>query len=382
MWKKRLDDIKDKTKEKNRVLHRLQDKLNEVTDAKYAAYEESPLTRTIRILENKLDKIMIKYNEAQSIRKTYEQIVKRLKEERIGYDNQLAAIERSLKGKEHDYVELLLLSHDAIHAKELAQTELNKFEFKKKALKSLREKYIEEKKRAFEERQAMADRRENQMVDPKEKSQEEKKKKGLEKMNISHDENAMDNEAMREEINDFEAAFKKIHQVTGVVDVNEIIQKYITQDETTKSLKDLETHYQERIDLLTHERNRLKEELNGIKYERAEPHSRKQLDEIETNVNNLSNKCERVKIKYERLSRILVGVKSGVEHLAKKLEIYHMEGKNTIVIKNDESLVEALAQCVQKLTNIYKMLQSDPLFAQQDKYTKKDFQKFLILFFS
>lgn len=41
--------------------------------------EDSPLTRKIRMLENRLDKAMIKYNEAQSIRKTYEQIVKRLK---------------------------------------------------------------------------------------------------------------------------------------------------------------------------------------------------------------------------------------------------------------------------------------------------------------
>jgi len=51
------------------------------------AVEESPLMRQIRILENRLDKVMIKFNEAQSIRKTYEQIVKRLKEERVGYDN-------------------------------------------------------------------------------------------------------------------------------------------------------------------------------------------------------------------------------------------------------------------------------------------------------
>ena len=29
-------------------------------------------------------------------------------------------------------------------------------------------------------------------------------------------------------------------------DVNEIIQKYITQDETTKSLKDLENQYNEK----------------------------------------------------------------------------------------------------------------------------------------
>merc|ERR1711881_213256 len=55
-------------------------------------------------------------------------IVKRLKEERVGFDNQLAAIERTLKAKEHDYEELLLLSHDAYHAKEMAQAELHRFE--------------------------------------------------------------------------------------------------------------------------------------------------------------------------------------------------------------------------------------------------------------
>ena len=53
-----------------------------------------------------------------------------MKEERVGYDNQLAAIERSLKGKEHDFEELLLLAHDATHAKELAGAEKKKFEYK------------------------------------------------------------------------------------------------------------------------------------------------------------------------------------------------------------------------------------------------------------
>lgn len=40
-------------------------------------------------------------------------IVKRLKDERVGYENQLAAIEQSLKGKQHDFDELQLLSYDA-----------------------------------------------------------------------------------------------------------------------------------------------------------------------------------------------------------------------------------------------------------------------------
>lgn len=59
--------------------------------------------RNIRVLENRLDKVMIKYNEAQSIQKTYEEVVKRLREERVGYDGQLNIIEGSLKGKEQDF---------------------------------------------------------------------------------------------------------------------------------------------------------------------------------------------------------------------------------------------------------------------------------------
>jgi coiled-coil domain-containing protein 151 len=102
--------------------------------------------RTIRILENRLDKVMIKYNEAQSIQQTYEQVVKRLKEERVGYDSQLAAIEGCLKGKEHDFEELLLLAHDATHAKEAAFAELKRFEQRRVTVQEMRVKYINEKK--------------------------------------------------------------------------------------------------------------------------------------------------------------------------------------------------------------------------------------------
>ena len=51
--------------------------------------ENGPLSRQIRSLENRLDKAMIQYNEAYGICSTYEHIVKRLKEERVSFDNQL-----------------------------------------------------------------------------------------------------------------------------------------------------------------------------------------------------------------------------------------------------------------------------------------------------
>lgn len=207
---------RDKVRRRKKVLLRLKDKLNEVSDVKNAAFEESPLTRQIRILENKLDKIMIKYNEAQSIRKTYEQIVKRLKEERIGYDNQLAAIERSLKGKEHDHVELLLLSHDATHAKELALSELRKYENKKAAVRKLREKYIIEKKEHLKERTDILKRHDQQerermklnRVENEERRNNENRDNQIEKAQIEQ-------QKLKNEKLDFEEGFKKLYEATG-----------------------------------------------------------------------------------------------------------------------------------------------------------------------
>merc|ERR1712216_1013202 len=129
---KELDVMHDKLKDLEKEMSKLKD-------------DDTPLTRNIRVLENRLDKAMIKYNEAQSIRKTYEQIVRRLKEERVGFDNQLAAIERTLAAKQHDYEELLLLSADATHAREVAVQELERVKGGYEEVKRHREKELRER---------------------------------------------------------------------------------------------------------------------------------------------------------------------------------------------------------------------------------------------
>jgi len=147
--------------------------------------------------------------------------------------------------------------------------------------------------------------------------------------------------------------------------VNDIIQKYTTQDETSKSLNDLKQEYLEKIEYLNNEKARIRSELNTLKYEAGENLSRKQFDEIENNVNEVSNKCERARLKYERVSKVLINAKAGIEHLAHKLETHELPGKATISV-TDETLVEALSQCVERLKIIYQDIQNDPLFQHED----------------
>jgi len=363
-WKSEYDRCREKTKARKKELLALKDKLNEVSDVKNAAFEESPLTRQIRILENKLDKIMIKYNEAQSIRKTYEQIVKRLKEERIGYDNQLAAIERSLKGKEHDYVELLLLSHDAKHAKELALSELKKYKHKKEAVRKLREKYIEEKRKQLMNKHELIDKQEKQNKPHDENSTVERDRG----MSVDHqyetfEKIQQEQMTIKNQTLDFKEGFRKLYEVTGTTNVNDIISKYTTQDETSDSLANLKKAYNDRITKLKNERNMLKEQLANLKYEKEDTQTRKQIDEIEKTVNDNAVKCERYKLKYQRIHKILVSGRAGVEHISNLLAGYTLDENDRINEEiTEENMTEALKIGIKKMKMIFNFVKEHDLF--------------------
>jgi hypothetical protein len=61
-----------------------------------------------------------------------------------------------------------------------------------------------------------------------------------------------------------------LFEATGTSHVNEIITKYVTQDETVDSLTNLKQNYLDRIEKLSSERNMLKEQLDILKFEKAD----------------------------------------------------------------------------------------------------------------
>ena len=60
----------------------------------------------------------------------------------LATDNQLGAIEATLQAKEHDYEELLLMSHDASHAKDVAKAELAKLQALVAEERKARDKHV------------------------------------------------------------------------------------------------------------------------------------------------------------------------------------------------------------------------------------------------
>ena len=315
--------------------------------------DESPITQKIRTLENRLDKSLIKHNEAMSIRRTYDTILKRLEEERVGFDNQLAAIEKTLRAKEHDYTELQAMAHDAMHAKEIAKSEVQEFktsyaEERKQKKKELEDRmnYVRQKKEQYEkqERAIKAKRQQEEQLAASKAEDEEKRKREQ-----AHATVELRTEEEQERLQQYSDAYRRIKDVTRASNVTEVIAKFIAQEDTSRTLSDMTRDAQVRIDALVTQRSELRRKLDENKYSgTGQLGSRRIVDEFETHLQEAKVQLEKSQAVYEAVCKQLISIKAGVEHLAEKLSTYRPEMQAPSSV-TDENVVDVLKHCETKL---------------------------------
>lgn len=100
---------------------------------------------------------------------------------------------------------------------------------------------------------------------------------------------------IQEEITDFENGLKKLFEITGVNDVNEVIQKFITQDETENSLKLTRENYSKGLDELIKIKAHIRETIEDLKFDKTMHVGNHQLESSEDKVNKLLMKQDRWK---------------------------------------------------------------------------------------
>lgn len=161
----------------------------------------------------------------------------------------------------------------------------------------------------------------------------------------------------RSKIDVFETAFRKIKEATGVSDVNEVIQKIVSQESTTDNLMMLTRENQTKIELLNEEKAALKARVEEIKYSGpGGGHRRKMVDDHEENLSSSAARLERCRLKYERLAKNLISVKAGIDHLADKLDQVREDSRQ--ITMTDDTIVDVMYQCEQTLVNLLQSVKA------------------------
>ncbi|KAJ3215197.1 hypothetical protein HK099_006482 [Clydaea vesicula] len=347
---KKYDEIQAEVWQKKKKLMGMYDQLADLkrdSELVESNSQDSQEAKEIRMLENKLDKALIKYNEAQSIKKTYDQIVKKLQEERLTFDNQLANFEKTLKDRKQDAAELELMSKDANHAKEVAKAELARFEQQINEERKQREKDLQHRKELARQKMEFSeklDRKALQLDGP-----------ALEQNQTNENEKNHYDEEKEKKIMEYEETIRLIKEVTGVSDIKEVQDKFKLQEETNKHLTLLEKQNEEKIALLKEKKKQVLIEFEELKFssESKQGHSTRLVEEFKEHLTEASNKMNESKLKYERAARLLENAQSGIRHLYNKLESIHLP-ENVKPTDEEGSNLYLLEMCFLKLEAIVK----------------------------
>jgi len=150
----------------------------------------------------------------------------------------------------------------------------------------------------------------------------------------------------------YESAFRKIKDATGVGDVNEVIQKFLTQEQTQENLFSMTKEAQARIEQLAEERQMTKSVVDEMKYSGGGGQSsRQEVEQWERKLSESQNSLERVKLRHTRMTKVFIDVRAGIEHMADKLETVKLDVPAIPV--SDDTIVDVMLQCDAKLIKMY-----------------------------
>lgn len=349
---KKLNALRHQKNTRQKKLEALQTEYNQlVTDAEEVSNTdagESVEAQKLRALENSLDKMQLKCNEAKKIKTIYEGLLEQLKEERRTWPNQLNNLERLIQAQREELRELTAMNHDAQIAREAAKAELTKLEQSVYERKKEREKELAQYKKQAEEKKDHAEKVEKRL-----------QRSSLQQEEMSVEQKAvLSGEEQERKITTYEEAMNKIKDTTGVSDIKEVVQRFLSQGETQKHLEQLKTNNDKMLVRLKEEKEKLRMEYEEMKYsgEAKLSSGQRMLEEFQQRLADEEKRCADAKDRQDRANKTLVNVKAGIEHLADKLQ--HLKAPKGHVPQaqlsptSDEYILDLLGTCEQKLLKL------------------------------
>merc|ERR1711959_527090 len=279
------------------------------------------IQKQIRQLENRLEKALVKFNEALAHNKELREEIDGLRRERVVFDSIYKKLERELDQKKKEMANIIEISNSAYESRDQAQQEMQ-------ALK----KQLEEEQAAFEEewkdlgRIIEADRARKQnrksaaeieqrgeMSVEEEMGMKKKLIKGT--WAIARDKASMHVQA--EKVQTYEEAFARIMDATNIHSIDELVDTFINAEDKNFTLFNF-------VNELTSEIEKLEEQIGDIKAEvdkyrgqdMNSDHQRKKiLKDLEEKLGRTETKAEQYDAKFAQSTKILSSLKDGIHSI-------------------------------------------------------------------
>jgi coiled-coil domain-containing protein 63/114 len=297
------------------------------------------IQKQIRILENRLDKSLMKFNEAIAHNKTLRDSIDDLRRERVVFENIYRKMERELQEKKQKMAEIIELSNQSYEQRDSYQMEVAAIEQANKKEQEEFEEQMVELGRMLETELKLP----NQGIGNRPNTRGGGGGSGVGndgQMNTltgangggglgstgggnSWNQNTekMDILTSYERVQNFEEAFNKIKAATGISDIDELVKTFIKNEDHNFSLFNYVNEQNNEIEKLDEQIQLLREEERKYAHESGEDvHQHKQiLKELEMKLQASESMAEKYEIRCQDLQRIIESLKRGIQSIYEKI---------------------------------------------------------------
>ena len=337
----------------------------------HAAKENSlQVQKQVKVLENKLDKALVQFNEALSSNKVLREEIDNLRRERVAFDNVYKKMEKELHEKKKEMANIIEISNIAYEARDQAQNEMAAlraqadkesaaFEAEWRELGKILEADRKMKEMNMRNKLKMAESGSGHQYGEMSMDEEAKLRKKVIKGNwhLAKDKTATSLAAQK--VESYEEAFQKIQQATGITDIDELVTTFIAAEDQNFSLFNF-------VNELNQEQEKLEEQMTELNHEiekykgagAADDGVRKKLlQDLEGRLQRTDAKTEQYEQRFQGAMRTINALKAGITSIFNKIGCSNAANRELLGDQgvNESNMLAYLGVIEERANDVLKM---------------------------
>lgn len=284
------------------------------------------IQKQIKVLDNRLDKCLLKFNETVAENKELRQKIDEYRRERIVFDVIYKKLERDLHEKKKEMAAIINDSKNAYQARDKSQSEMAALQQQAEKERIEFESEFKELGDLIKQQQVMLEQirlkqfeRTNNEAVVASSTNEERPGELTNAINSWGVGNKDKNLAplSQERIHSYEEMLLKIQESTGIFDVNEIVNKFLEAEEQNFSLFNYVNDINSEIERLEHSISNMRNQIEKYRGQgmSTDTQRKKTVRDLEEKLAKTDKKSDEYEARYQVAVRTITQLKNGIQSI-------------------------------------------------------------------
>jgi len=363
MEKRRLEELEKQSK----IMH-VKTLENQQTRGGVNAVKESDraIHKQIRVLENRLDKALVKFNEALAFNKQLREEIDNLRRERVVFDQINAKLAKELHEKKKEMAQIIEISNIAYEARDQAQNEMALLKAHADKEQAQFETEWRELGRVLEQDRRLKERMAGQDRGRITADEEGNLRNKLSKGNWSQAKEKAAQKASLDRVQSFEEAFQQIKAATGIDNIDELVQTFIDAEDQNFSLFNYVNELNNEVEKLEEQISEIKAEIEKYKGQggQNDRQRKKLLKDLEDRLASTEARAEQYEAKALKAAKTVSQLEQGIQSIFNKIgcdksALSDMLGTTGVTESNMMQYLGIIEQRTNELLHLYHQAQKD-----------------------